>query len=440
MRRVDAIAIAGDWNRASWLLSALIVAALAGMAAFLYLGPNRAQVALAGEKFKIVVVYPDDASSRQFLAGIRLAIDEVNAGNGLAGAHLDAVFQPEERFTDKMKLNDVVERTLALAARISHDKDVMAVIGHGYSATAVPASAIYNRDDKLFFATHATATSLSNLQFSNLFALQPNNADIARVMAHFAMAQGMRRFVVLSDSSGYGTETTNQFRSFVSQEGGEILYRGALSAEGRSVDDLLLFILDNSLFEASEVDAFFITTNSIEDASEFIRRARMLGLSMPILGPENLFKAALEEAVGRENMHDVAAVSLYDEQSGSPIARRFLADFEERYGKKPDLYAAIGYDAIKLLDYVVDLTGSRDIDTLSDKLRVIRYEAPFDGATGRMSFDSNGLITDTETFVIYHDGKSFRAVSKYRKPFDWHGSATIPDSGRPTAIIKDYMR
>ncbi|MFN3460895.1 MAG: ABC transporter substrate-binding protein [Oceanibaculum sp.] len=438
MRRLKAIA--GDWRLASWLLSVLVLLAVAGMAAFLYLGPQRAGTSLAGERFKIVVVYPDDASSKQFLAGIRMAIDEVNAGNGLAGAYLDAVYVPEERFTDRMKLSNVVERTLALAGRVARDPEVTAVIGHGYSATAVPAGAVYNREGKLFLATHATATSLSNLQFSNMFALQPNNADIARVMAHFAMTQGMRRFVVLSDSSGYGMETTKLFRSFVSQEGGEILYRGALSAEGRSIDDLLLFILENDLFAASDVDAFFITTNSMEDAGYFIRRARTLGLSMPILGPENLFAGVIEDMAGLENMHDVAAVSLYDEQSESPIARRFLTDFEARFGKRPDLLAAIGYDAIKLLDFVVDATGSRNVGTLSDKLRVMRYEVPYEGVTGRISFDSNGLITDTETFVIYHNGRSFETVAKYRKPFAWHGSSAPSDISRPSGIIKDYMR
>lgn len=442
MRRVDSIAsrLAGNWALVSWLLSALIVAAVAGMAAFLYLGPQGTDTALAGERFKIAVVYPDDPGSRQFLAGVRLAVEQVNAGNGLAGAQLDAAYVPEQPFTDRMKLTSVVERTLDLAGRIVADKDTMVVVGHGYSATAVPASAIYNRERRLFLATHATATSLSNLQFTNLFALQPNNADIARVMAHFAMSQGMRRFVLLSDNSGYGTETTKQFQSFIGQEGGEILYRGALSAEGRSIDDLLLFILDNNLFSVNEIDAFFIATNSMEDAGYFIRRARTLGLSIPILGPENLFATALEDVAGLANMHDVAAVSLYDEQSESPVARQFLADFEARYGKRPDLLAAIGYDAIKLLDYIVDITGTRDTTKLEDKLRVMRYETPFEGATGMVSFDSNGLITDTDTFIVYHNGKNFETVAKYRKPFAWHGSVTPPDSGRPSAIIKDYMR
>lgn len=70
----------------------------------------------------------------------------------------------------------------------------------------------------------------------------------------------------------------------------------------------------------------------------------------------------------------------------------------------------------------------------------MRYERPFEGATGMVSFDSNGLITDTDTFIVYHNGKNFEAVAKYRKPFAWHGSVTPPDSGRPSAIIKDYMR
>ena len=60
------------------------------------------------------------------------------------------------------------------------------------SITAVPASVIYERYNKLFLATYATATSLSNHRLDLTFALQPNNADNAAFLTHWALSQGIR--------------------------------------------------------------------------------------------------------------------------------------------------------------------------------------------------------------------------------------------------------
>ncbi|MDN3720386.1 hypothetical protein ACFQEX_19740 [Roseibium salinum] len=85
----------------------------------------------------------------------------------------------------------------------------------------------------------------------------------------------------------------------------------------------------------------------------------------------------------------------------------------------PDLDAALGYDAIMLVRDVANKAGTTEPDKVADTLKIARYKTPFKGVTGPLIFDRNGLITDTEVFIVQHDGKEFHTVETYQIPTDW---------------------
>ncbi|MEX2455552.1 MAG: ABC transporter substrate-binding protein [Rhodospirillaceae bacterium] len=382
------------------------------------------------EVVKVAVVYREGAEEEEFIMGVRLAVDEVNRTNGVNGVPLELVEVPEMPYRESDALEDVAGRTLRLANSIVQEKELLAVIGHEWSATAIPASSVYNRNGVLYLATHATSSSLTSRAFDFVFELQGTNSDNASVMALYALSTGLRRFVVLTDKSGYGTETGNFFNTWASREGGEIVFRGYLPNHRRSLDKLMIFLLNNDLFSRDDFDAIYIVASSGEETASFIRRARELGLNMPILGADTIFNAVIEEKVGREKMRGVAGISLYDGESLSHRATTFVDDFLRAYGRIPDLPAALGYDAVMLLRGAAARAGSRDPAMLADILRVARYEKPFLGVTGALVFDAKGLIADTEIFVVRHDGERFRTVASYKVPLDWgllHRGATPTD-------------
>ncbi len=365
---------------------------------------------------EIAVVYSPDEDAQDFQAGAQIAIDQINAEGGLLGRPVGIRLFQEESYTDKVELEKLVARTLRQATTIGKLPSVLAVIGHGSSATAVPASAVYDRYNKLFLATHATATSLSNHRLDLTFAMQPNNAENAAHLAHWALSQGIRRVVVLSDNSGYGIETTDQFRSQFALGGGSVLYRGRLTTSSKSIDDLLLFLMDNDVFKPAEVDAFFVTSSATSESAQFISRARQLGLRMPIIGPEYLYSRQVEEWVGPQAMHNVVAISIFDGETTSPEGLRLSEPFLKATGHPPGLIGVMGYDAVRVLAYAVRRTGSLSPEAIADTLRIIRYEAPYLGASGPVVFDSHGRIADTSAHVVRHDGTRFRTVASYRKP------------------------
>jgi len=391
---------------------AVLVLAASAIAATLYWQQNTP----VDDSIELAVVYSPDQDAEDFLAGVRIAVAQVNADGGILGHPVRERLFMEPAYTDQVQLDKLVAQTLRQATKIGEMPEVLAVIGHGSSVTAVPASAVYDRHGKLFLATHATATSLSNHRLDLTFALQPSNADNAAVLAEYARSQGWKRMVVLSDNSSYGQETTDRFRSALAQQGGTILHRDRLTAGSKSIDDLLLFILDNNLFKASDIDAFFLTSSSMGDSAQFIARARQLGLNMPILGPEYLYSNEVEDQAGTASMRNVVTVSLFDDRKMTPEGLRLRDDFSRIANYPPGQLTAIGFDAVKVLAVATNRTGKRDAAAIADTLRILRYEAPFIGATGKMVFDANGLITDTMAYVLRHDGTEFQAVAAYKKP------------------------
>ena len=102
----------------------------------------------------------------------------------------------------------------------------------------------------------------------------------------------------------------------------------------------------------------------------------------------------------------------------------------------PDLSAALGYDAVMLLKEVTERTGTLDAGRIADALKVARYGVPFEGVTGKIMFNTNGLITDTDVFVVRHDGTRFQTVASYRKPLEWP-SDVVERGGDDSALMPD---
>lgn len=381
------------------------------------------------DHLKLVAVYATDPEENNFLRGAQMAVDRINATDeGILGRKLDMELVSEQAFTEDTPLETTVEKTLSLAGKVARTKNLLAVIGHEWSDTAITASSIYSRNDILYFATHATAEALTNHDFSTVFALQPDNSANAEVIANYALKEGFRRFIVLSDKTDYGKESANFFTAAVTKAGGKLVFRGYLSTLRQSTEQLLMFILDNKLFQRSDFDAFFVVSSSVSETADFIKNARSLGLDVPILGMEYLFSAAIEKTVGKKGMRDVMGVSIYDRDNISKRGKDFLSDYRKEYGHAPDLEAALGYDVVTLIRDATKRAGTLNPNKVADTLKVARYKTPFVGVTGPLLFDRNGLIADTQVFIVRHDGNEFRTVASYEIPENWDN--IFEDSGQ----------
>ena len=412
-------------NRILIFLAVIFVVAIGLFTAYLQETDHLGNI-LSGkaETLRVAVVLPPPPMDDDFLEGITMAVNDVNRDGGIDGRPLEVLRIEESAYTEDTELERIVADTLELASHVARKRDLLAVIGHHWSDTAIPASSIYNRHKILYLSSHATAPSLTNHDFSYVFALQPDSKDMATIMAHHVVKMGLRKFVVLSDDTSQAKDSAGLFRSWLTKYGGNVVYDGSLANQTRSIDRLLASILDNSFFTVDEIDGFFVNSLSSISIGRFIKRARALGLNKPIIGTDAVLSPQVEQIAGKKNMRGVSGVSLYDQNDQSSEAKNFLKRFKAKYDKLPDSLAAVGYDAIRLLQFTVAKIGSVQSTALADKLRIMRFEEPFSGVTGPLAFDENGLVTNTEIYIVSHDGKAFNAVAKYKKPLDWDVAKT----------------
>lgn len=389
-----------------------------------------------GSVARIVLPYTEDGieaatNSNSFLRGAELAVKEVNSDGGLNGVQilLDPILNIVS--DNEVTTANSVNLALKFADDVVAKDDLVAIVGHNSASAALTASSIYHLRGKLFLITQSTDAALANLAFDRVFMLAPNFSNSADAMARYALSNGLKRMVVLSDRSEFGHGQTLQLREFLTVNGGTVLHHTLLGHDVKSMSRTVLFILNNALFTSSEIDAFYISAGTTEPMVDFIKRARDLGLDQPILGPQHLFSADVERAVGKEAMKDVLAISLYDIESKAKPAQDFIASYSAAYDHPPDQRAAVGYDAIKLLAYAANQTKSLEPDVLSDFLTTMRYTTPYVGATGVVAFDENGRIEDTDIFVSRHDGTAFRTIANYQLPLPLPATAYDVDSLEP---------
>lgn len=362
---------------------------------------------------KVVLVYPPVPDNTLFRQGAELAAAEVQAAGGIGDFRLHSEMVAQDATDPDARLENVVAQTMAQAANIAKQEDLLAVIGYGSADRAMSASSVYNRAGVPYLATHAKSTVLTSLGFQQVFALQCNYADDGKVLARYARRAGLKRIVVLSENNNSGHELSRTFIRSASERGATILYNAELGTHFATTERFLLYLLDNTRFSANDIDAFFVASNDYEANIDLITRARNLGLNMPIMGSAGFLSGDVEKRLGPSLMKGLTVTSTYAGAATAPAAAAFVKSFETSYGRQPDLYSAIGYDAVKLLAHTVTVAGKADRHVLSDALRGLRFRSPFVGITGAMNFDNLGRITNRPMFVFRHDGVAFRKVATF---------------------------
>lgn len=109
-------------------------------------------------------------------------------------------------------------------------------------------------------------------------------------------------------------------------------------------------------------------------------------------------KAAYRGGIGDEtySLAGSAAEGLiyveeFDATAADPNRRQFVSAFSRKYGKSPNLFAAMGYDAFMLLDRAVRACADNTACIRDYLYRVKNYQA----VSGTLSFDSHGDVEKT---------------------------------------------
>ena len=298
--------------------------------------------------------------------GIELALTEINARAERRARPIRVLFRDDQ--------GDGI-RASAIAQEFVANAQVVAVIGHVNSGAMVSAARVYDGGRLPAVATTAsspTLTGASPWTFRVISSDSMNGLEIAR----FAMRLGRRRAAVLYENNPYGRGLTDSFqRGFK----GEIISADPI-AEGPRQD----FEPYVTYFKRQAPEIVFVAGTG-ESGTAFLREARRQGLSADLVGADG-WSVLTTDTADAEGVFVGAPFSAEDSR---PEAKRFVRNFEARYGLTPDGNAALAYDATMVIAEAVQRAGA-DRGRVRDFLAGLGGRGGFKGATGVIRFNGDG--------------------------------------------------
>jgi ABC-type branched-subunit amino acid transport system substrate-binding protein len=213
---------------------------------------------------------------------------------------------------------------------------------------------------------------------------------------HLFKRRLVRRLMIYSDGSLYTRGAESEFRQhFQLKQNGRIADTVHLRTPGweqRSSD----------LLHAHNPEAVYIIGHA-ERILEVLRHLHQAGFDGIRCTTSTFFVNNVIRQAGELAEGVVFPLSSYDIATGSKELQTFAEMYQERHGHKPDIFAAHGYDAMKVtirtLNNAESFYPSGLRNAMAFKLDNLT------GATGALAFDDYGDVRRYPVMHIYHKGE-----------------------------------
>ncbi len=354
---------------------------------------ERAEKAAENKGDMVIGIVDSSVPATSFVEGVKLAVEELNNAGGVLGRPIRPLFYDDRRSPAE---------GLDIAAELAKNNDVVAVIGHRYSSVAIGASVTYEENGMVFISPGATEQDL--IREGSIFTFRniPTQADSAKAAAEFARRNGYKKMLIIYDRETSGKRAAELFQGNARDLGIEITDERSYS-EWEA--DFKLLVSD--IVEKNNIDAIFLG-GVLPSAARLIKQLRDMNCTVPVIGDELLDSQELFNVAGK-SAEATVLLTVFDPKLTQAVTREFVKNFKANYGVEPDTWAAQGYDAVRLLAYCAEKSGSRVPINISTTLRLLKK---WEGVTGSYSFQQNGNITGKSLFFKKARNGSFEFLER----------------------------
>jgi branched-chain amino acid transport system substrate-binding protein len=298
--------------------------------------------------------------------GTELAVDAINRRGGIR-SHRLALLRVDDEGSGAT--------AAAVAQELVNADSVLAVVGHANSTATVAAAGVY---DGQLAAVSPSASSPEITGLSPwLFRVIPSDSANGIELARFAKKLGHTRAAILYENNSYGRGLADSFRRAFA---GEITSSEPVAVDGKEVEPYLTYL------KLHEPGLIFVA-GSDGSGLEILREARRQGIKSDFLGGDG-WAGVTSDTAAAEGVYVGAPFSPDDPR---PEVREFVQTFRAKFGRDPNGFAALAYDATMVIAQAIERAGP-DRAAVRDYLESMRERKPYSGVTGSIAFQPTGDI------------------------------------------------
>ena len=278
----------------------------------------------------------------------------------------------------------------AAAERLVEDSGVKIIYG-GSCSDEVLGMAPYTEANQVLLLSPLGESSEISMAGDYVFRNIPSNSDHVRVMAPLLLAQGFRRFALLTNDTAFAQDLRRWHKELLTEGGGEIVADEVVPS-GQE---------DNSAaagrIAAANPDLVIVLPQTIPDIGFLLQSLRAAGYAGPGASSSVIGGGAID-------LHADLLEGFY--LPGLDFQGRGQADFAELQADTDcdlDSYCATVYDGILLIAEVLLECGDQDAACMRDFLYGTQnWEGKY---FGTISFDENGDIAGSFHFSQIRNGQ-----------------------------------
>lgn len=319
--------------------------------------------------------------------GARLAVDLANAGNGVLGRQVAMVLVDGET-----KPEVIAEKTREL---IGNAPMIAGLIGLSDTDMVLAAAKVAAGNDRVFLTSGATSPLLPEQVPRDLFlACFGDNVQAAAGAEWAYDVLGARTVVVLfKQGSTYADLLHAYFESRFKELGGKVL---AIEPYTLDADDIR-----SRVAKLPAGDLVYLAAQP-DDVALIVPTLRGAGLTAPILGGDGLDIGEAWTKIDRASEVYFTTHAYLGADNPDPAVKAFRMAFAEAYpGVEPDAFAALGYDAARLL--IAAIESARSTEPGAVRAALARTK-DFAGVTGTISFAAGSRIPAKSVTIMKVDG------------------------------------
>ncbi len=320
------------------------------------------------------------------IEGFKIAVDEINAAGGINGNIMIKLISKDTR-------SDAAQTSIAAQELL--DEGINVLVTPSDADPSFAAAALATDAKVPAFSPAASSPTLPLMGGDFMFANFPGDNVQATVSAEWAYGQGFRNAYILYSPDTQYTTLPLYFSDVWKVLGGNVAGEGTYVIGQQDFSAVVTKI--KSLNPPVDV----VMTAAYEpDFPAFIRQLRAAGVTAQVIGSDGIdspttfsLGAAAEGLVFSTAGHAV---------SGSPL-EAFNMKFKETYGRDADtIFAAIGYDLMKVIEAGVKAAGSTDSVAIRDAVANLEN---VQGVTSAITYKgTSGMPVRQVTLIRVKDG------------------------------------
>ena len=319
-------------------------------------GAEPAPFAIAGA---ISMTGPLAGLAAGYHKGLLLWLDEVSAAGGLGGRVVELRLEDDQ--------SDALE-TRRIYERLSREPDVDLLIGPYGSAALASAAAVAERARRVLVNATAAASAAQSRGGRYVFQVAAPYSDYGAGALELARDAGLHRLLILARGDLASQEAAEGLRRRALAQGFEAPPLEAFGAVARD------FSAQVARAQAAHIEAW-IAFGQARDAAEMVKTFKRLDYAPRLFVAQGAADPAFIDFVGQDAEYAIG-IAPYSPRAATPGNAEFVRAYRARWSAAPDLAAAQGYAAGKLIEQAVARAPRLDAESLRTAFAALQAETP----------------------------------------------------------------